>query len=79
MEDLSPLQQGSPAQLLASPKSLHPSPLMGQSSPRAVPNTGPKIAEGTKTSLRQVISNMVSAQASKVSAASATGKFKGTG
>ena len=48
---------------------------MSQSSPRALPQTGPKIAEGTKTSLRQVISNMVSAQSNKASASAATGKF----
>ena len=75
VEDLSPLQQGTQAQLLASPKGLHPSPLMGQSSPRTVAQTGPKIAEGTKTSLRQVISNMVSAQASKLPAAASSGRF----
>lgn len=47
VEDVSPQQQATQAQLLASPKNLYKSPLTGQSSPKTTSQMGPKIAEGT--------------------------------
>ena len=67
VEDVSPQQQqATQAQLLASPKTVPRGPLAGHGSPKTgQAGVGPRIAEGTKTSLRQVINSMVSAQANK--------------